>query len=93
MRPKQKILTRFAGCCAQQAILDPGMNGGTSPKSRQQILDHFGIDSGIFPIAHEADGSISESNLSQIADHVSAGRGVILSVHADVLWNDAAFWY
>ena len=81
----------FCGMLCATGYSDPGMNGGTSPKSRQQILDHFGIDSGIFPIAHEADGSISESNLSQIADHVSAGRGVILSVHADVLWNDAAF--
>lgn len=70
---------------------DPGLNGGTSPKGRQQILDHFGIDSGIFPIAHNTDGSISDSNITQIADNVSAGRGVILSVHADVLWNDAPF--
>ena len=64
----------FCGMLCATGYSDPGMNGGTSPKSRQQILDHFGIDSGIFPIAHEADGSISESNLSQIADHVSAGR-------------------
>lgn len=81
----------FNGMLCATGYSDPGLNGGTSPKSRQQILDHFGIDSGIFPIAHDADGSIADSNLSQIADHVSAGRGVILSVHADVLWNDAAF--
>lgn len=81
----------FNGMLCATGYSDPGLNGGTSPKSRQQILDHFGIDSGIFPIAHNSDGSIADSNLSQIADHVSAGRGVILSVHADVLWNDAAF--
>lgn len=81
----------FNGMLCATGYSDPGLNGGTSPKSRQQILDHFGIDSGIFPIAHESDGSIADGNLSQIADHVSAGRGVILSVHADVLWNDAAF--
>lgn len=81
----------FNGMLCATGYSDPGLNGGTSPKSRQQILDHFGIDSGIFPIAHDSDGSIADSNLSQIADHVSAGRGVILSVHADVLWNDAAF--
>ena len=81
----------FNGMLCATGYSDPGLNGGTSPKSRQQILDHFGIDSGIFPISHDSDGSIADSNLSQIADHVSAGRGVILSVHADVLWNDAAF--
>ena len=81
----------FNGMLCATGYSDPGLNGGTSPKSRQQILDHFGIDSGIFPIAHDSDGSIADCNLSQIADHVSAGRGVILSVHADVLWNDAAF--
>ena len=81
----------FNGMLCATGYSDPGLNGGTSPKSRQQILDHFGIDSGIFPIAHDSDGSIADSNLSQFADHVSAGRGVILSVDADVLWNDAAF--
>lgn len=81
----------FNGMLCATGYSDPGLNGGTSPRSRQQILDHFGIDSGIFPIAYDSDGSIADSNLSQIADHVSAGRGVILSVHADVLWNDAAF--
>lgn len=81
----------FNGMLCATGYSDPGLNGGTSPKSRQQVLDYFGIDSGIFPISHDSDGSIADSNLSQIADHVSAGRGVILSVHADVLWNDAAF--
>lgn len=81
----------FNGMLCATGYADPGLNGGTSPKSRQQILNHFGIDSGIFPISHDADGSISNGNLTQIADHVSAGRGVILSVHADVLWNDAPY--
>jgi len=82
----------FGKLCATGHI-DPGHNGGTSPKSRQQILNHFGIDSGIFPVAHNEDGTISDSNLNQIADYVSSGRGVILSVHADVLWNDAAYGF
>lgn len=65
-----------------------GLNGGTSPRSRQQILSYFGIDSGIFPIAYDSDGSFSYSNLSKIADYVSEGRGVIISVHAELLRND-----
>ena len=81
----------FNGMLCATGYSDPGLNGGTSPKSRQQILEHFGIDSGIFPLSHEPDGSISDKTVSQIADYVSAGRGVILSVHADVLWNDASF--
>lgn len=81
----------FNGMLCATGYADPGLNGGTSPKGRQQILNHFGIDSGIFPLSHDADGSISTGNLMQIADHVSAGRGVILSVHADVLWDDAPF--
>ena len=81
----------FNGMLCATGYSDPGLNGGTSPKGRQQILDHFGIDSGIFPIAYDSDGTIASSNLSRIADYVSAGRGVILSVHADVLWDDAAF--
>ena len=68
---------------------DPGMNGGTNPKSRQQILQHFGIDSGILPLVREKNGDISASNISTISDYISAGRGVILSVHADILCHDA----
>lgn len=70
---------------------DPGMNGGTGPKDRQQILDHFGISCGVFKLSRTADGKIDSSNLTQIADSVSAGKGVILSVHADMLWDDAPF--
>lgn len=81
----------FHGMLCATGYSDSGLNGGTNPRGRQQILTHFGIDSGIFPIAHDPDGSVADSNLSQIADHVSAGKGVILSVHADVLWNNAAF--
>lgn len=83
----------FLGKLCATGNLDPGHNGGTSPKSRQKILNHFGIDSGIFPVVHNEDGTISDSNLNQIADYVSSGRGVILSVHADILWNDAAYGF
>lgn len=81
--------TLFQKLCAT-GYSDFGMNGGTSPKTRQFILQNFGIDSGIFPLERERDGSISDRNLAAISDNVSAGRGVILSVHADVLWNDAS---
>ena len=78
----------FGNLC-QTGYSDPRMNGGTSPKDRQEILSHFGIDSGIFQLTHNDDGSISDDSITQIADRVSEGRGVILSVHADILWHDA----
>lgn len=81
----------FGGKLCTTGYSDPALNGGTCPKDRQQILSHFGIDSGIFPIEFEDDGGLAEINIARIADYVSQGRGVILQVHADVLWHDAAF--
>lgn len=80
--------TLFQKLCVT-GYADHGMNGGTSPKSRQYILQYFGIDSGVVPLARNKDGSLSDSNLNTISDNVSAGRGVILSVHADILQHDA----
>ena len=79
--------TLFQKLCTTE-YLDPGMNGGTSPQSRQQILQNFGIDSGVFPLSREKDGSLSDSILATISDNVSAGHGVILSVHSDILRYD-----
>lgn len=64
----------------------PDENGGTGPDSRQQILAHFGIKSEVVPATFDADDFISENNIAQIANHVAAGRGVIISVYAHTLW-------
>ena len=69
--------------------LSPESSGGTNPRSRQQILEHFGISSGIFPVDME-NGVASDSTLENIAQYVADGRGVILSVHAGVLYNGRA---
>ncbi len=53
----------------------PEENGGTSAKSRQQILEHFGLKS-----------ELREASVENIADAVSEGRGVILSVFAGMLY-------
>ena len=79
----------FFGKLCSTGYADPGMNGGTGPKDRQAILNHFGIDSGIIPMNRGTGGEIDDSSIRQIADNVSSGRGVIVSVHADMLWNDA----
>lgn len=54
----------------------PEYNGGTSAKTRQQILQHFGINS-----------ELREASVDNIADAVSDGRGVIISVYAGMLYN------
>lgn len=58
--------------------------GGTGPDERREILDHFGISSGIWPV-DKAEGMASEETVDRISDFVSDGRGVILSVHASIL--------
>lgn len=54
----------------------PEENGGTSAKTRQQILQHFGIKS-----------ELREASVENIAGAVSDGRGVIISVYAGMLYN------
>lgn len=54
----------------------PENNGGTSAKTRQQILQHFGIKN-----------ELREASIDNIADAVSDGRGVIISVYAGMLYN------
>lgn len=67
--------------------LNPVSNGGTSPQDRKEILEHFGIDSGIFDIKRDSMGSISNENIQDISKYVSEGKGVIISVHAYALWH------
>lgn len=64
---------------------NPDASGGTSPQSRREILEHFGISSGVFPVKMEH-GIASQETIIQIANSVADGRGVILSVHADYLY-------
>ena len=67
---------------------DPGHNGGTSPYDRQQILAHFGIQSDIVPLSDAQSGDLYNDALVTISDNVCAGRGVIISVFARVLWHN-----
>lgn len=61
-------------------------SGGTRPKDRKEILEHFGISSGLFPVELEK-GRATDSTINSIAKYVSEGRGVIASVHAGILYN------
>lgn len=59
---------------------DENENGGTNYESRKKILEAFGIDSSLLP-----------QNLSMIADAITSGKGVIISVDAGLLWNDVRY--
>ena len=85
------VQTLFGGsklCMTGQK--DPGDNGGTSPQNRQDILRHFGMESDLVPVSFGTDGAVSDQTMRKLADFVDTGHGVILSVHADVLWFDQA---
>lgn len=54
----------------------PNRNGGTYAEDRRAILKHFGIDSDIK----------YTTDLNEIAEMVTSGKGVIASVEANMLW-------
>lgn len=56
-----------------------GKNGGTTPDGRKKILVEFGLDSELKP-----------ASIDSIAQCVSEGRGVIISVDARKLWRSLA---
>jgi hypothetical protein len=62
------------------ASLDPDSNGGTNFIQRQSILKCFGLDS-----------ELLYPSIAEIAQCVSEGRGVIISVDAGILWQDPRF--
>ncbi|MCR4588335.1 MAG: hypothetical protein K5682_08015 [Lachnospiraceae bacterium] len=76
------------GLC-EQGHWDPGSNGGTSAQGRQKILEHFGINSSVVPLAVDDNYEPTMANADIISDAVCSGKGVIISVHAHSLWyND-----
>lgn len=62
-------------------------SGGTTPKQRQQILDHFGVSSSVWDIKTDADGKTSIETINDIGKWVSEGRGVIVDVDAGLFYN------
>lgn len=79
-----RAFTGFQRLCTVNG--SPDSNGGTNAYSRQTILEHFGISSGIFNVKMDGD-SVSDETINEIANFVSDGRGVIISVDANVLYN------
>lgn len=67
----------------------PEMNGGTSPLDRQMILRYFGIDSELIQLELDPEKHIADRNMDLISSFVESGKGVILSVHATVLRDNA----
>lgn len=59
---------------------EPTASGGTSPDSRKQILEQFGLESELLP-----------ASVDSIATCVCAGKGVIISVYAAKLWQNPIY--
>ena len=79
------------GLLCEAGSLDPANNGGTSPWDRKEILSHFGVESSLCMIEADNTGKPTDKNIENIASYVESGRGVILSVHAKMLWYDKDF--
>lgn len=62
------------------ASLDPDSNGGTNFVQRRSILQCFGLES-----------ELKMPSIEGIAQYVSEGRGVIVSVDAGMLWQNPRF--
>ena len=69
------------GLCHYYPNENPAKNGGTYLESRQQVLRELGIDSEIGR-PHGRGG-----DLDDIVDAIDSGRGVVLSISADLLWE------
>ncbi len=79
----------FSRLCVYNPI-NPSASGATNAANRKQILEHFGISSGTFPIALE-NGIAKEESVNEIAKYVAEGRGVIISVHSGLLYYGRKF--
>lgn len=69
------------GLCHYDPNGPPGENGGTNLEMRRQVLALFGIDS---EICRPGCGG----SLEDIAGAIDSGRGVVISVSADLLWDE-----
>ncbi|MCM1104456.1 MAG: hypothetical protein NC409_10165 [Clostridium sp.] len=63
-------------------------SGGTTPKQRKAILDHFGINSSVIPVRQDADGNTSIDAINDLGKYVSEGRGVIIDVDAGAFYDE-----
>lgn len=73
--------------CVTNSVFS-GSRGATGPIQRKQILEHFGIRSELVDVPLIKRGGVIEvpsTVTDAIADYVSEGKGVILSVHASKL--------
>ena len=64
----------------------PGRRGGTSAYARQEIMGRYNLQTDILPIGEDRSQAVS-----QLAQQVSTGHGVIISVDAGIFWNNANY--
>ena len=65
---------------------DADDRGGTTPNDRQYILQQCGIESELMHIIPS-----SPLTINRLKEVVCEGKGVIVSVHAGILWNDVRY--
>lgn len=66
-------------CGAETGDPHPGDSGGTSAVTRQCILKHFGVESGV-----------QDASMENVDAALRSGKGVIISADVSVLWKDQA---
>lgn len=79
------------GMLCGAGYVNPANNGGTNAWDRKEILSHFGVESSVIRVETDNTGMPTDKNIEYIASYVEAGRGVILSVHSDMLWYDKPY--
>ena len=65
---------------------DPDERGGTTVAGRREILSRYNLQTDIYQIPSNRNKAVS-----YLAQRVSSGHGVIISVDAGVLWNDSRY--
>lgn len=69
-----------SGLCNYDPYGPASENGGTTLEMRRGVLALFGVDSEVCPAA-------GSGSLTRIAEAIDSGRGVVVSVSADLLWD------
>lgn len=69
----------------------PSRSGNTTFLQRQQILEHFGVSSVIREVKLDKNDNVSMDTINDLADWVSEGKGVIISVEGGSFYDDLRY--
>lgn len=69
------------GLCYYDPNGPTGENGGTTPEMQKKVLAQFGVDS-------EVGLAIRNGTWKDIAEAIDSGKGVLINICADLLWDE-----